>query len=148
MKPEAKDEDVLLISRILDKWAEENLGGEPDWGPLEAVLPMQWCDGFMWMNRLEHDGVTIELYKHGITRRYLNLDQNGNAYRFTNPGYEWIPMAFAVELVFGGLEEMGHTRETKYDEEFVRMKHQAYRDAGYTVISTAQLGQNGGSTTE
>jgi len=78
-----RDEMVLRLSRILDAWAEECLGDDPDWGPLERAIPRQWCGGFMWMNRIEADGVVIELYKHGITRRYLNLDQDNKAYSFT-----------------------------------------------------------------
>jgi hypothetical protein len=134
-----RDEMVLRLSRILDAWAEECLGDDPDWGPLEAAIPREWCGGFMWMNRIEDCGVVIELYKHGITRRYLNLDRNGGAYRYTGDGYELIAMSEAVDHVFCGLEEMGYTRETDYDEEFIRRKHQALREAGWTVISTAQL---------
>ena len=139
METPDRDEMILRISRIVDRWAEEWLGGEPDWGPLEAAIPERWCGGFMWMYRDDHDGTTIELYKHGITRRYLNLDHSGGAWRATDDGYERIPLTEAIDHVFEGLEEMGWTRETVYDEEFIRRKHEALRKAGWTVITTASL---------
>ena len=132
-------EQVLAISRIVDQIADEYLGDDPDWGPLHVVLPMEWCDGFMWMYRVEQDDAVIELYKHGITRRYLNLDQTNRAYRYTEDGYVQTPVALAVESVFDGIEEMGWTRETRYDEEFVAEKHRLLAEAGWTVISTATL---------
>ncbi len=146
METPSRDEMVLRISRILDAWAEECLGTDPDWGPLERAIPREWCGGFMWMNRTEDCGVVIELYKHGITRRYLNLDRFGGAYRYTGDGYELITMEEAIEHVFEGLEEMGFSRETNYDEEFIRRKHEALRAAGWTVISTAQLDTEGADT--
>lgn len=131
-----KHERVLALSRLVDQWAEENLDGEPNWGPLEMVLPLEWCGGFMWMQRVEENGAVIELYKHGITRRYLNLDQEGDAYRFTGSGYVPISIEEATECVFENIEEMGWSRETDYDDEFVARKYEALRGAGWTVITT------------
>jgi hypothetical protein len=141
MDTPSRDEMVLRVSRILDAWAEECLGDDPDWGPLEAAIPREWCGGFMWMARIEVKGEPVELYKHGITRRYLNLDHSGGAYRYRHwdDSYESTSMGEALDHVFEDLEEMGFTRETDYDEEFIRRKHQALREAGWTVISTAQL---------
>ena len=133
------DDMVLAASRALDRWAEEALGDDPDWGPLESAIPIEWCGGFMWMNRTSQGKATIELYKHGITRRYLNLDQHGQAYRYSKKGYVKVTLDTALEHVFDGLTEMGWTRETRYDETFIRAKHQALRDMGYTVISTNKL---------
>jgi hypothetical protein len=133
-------EQVLAISRIVDQVADEFLEGEPNWEPLHVALPIEWCDGFMWMYRVEQDDAVIELYKHGISRRYLNLDQLNRAYRYTEDGYIQLPVALATAVVFEGLEEMGWSRETKYDEEFVAEKHRLLREAGYTVISTGSPG--------
>lgn len=133
-------EQILAISRIVDQVAEELLEGEPDWEPLHVVLPLEWCDGFMWMYREEQDDAVIEVYKHGITRHSLNLDQFNRAYRYTENGYIQIPVAVAIESVFESLEEMGWSRDTKYDEEFVAEKHRQLREAGYTVISTGSPG--------
>ncbi|MFB6392572.1 hypothetical protein [Polymorphospora lycopeni] len=54
---------------------------EPNWKPLEAVIPAADCGDWMWMDRGEHDGHTIEHYKHRNTRGYLNLDESGNAWQ-------------------------------------------------------------------
>jgi hypothetical protein len=42
-----KSEKILALSRILDQWAEENLGDNPDCKPLEKALPAEWCGGFI-----------------------------------------------------------------------------------------------------
>jgi len=133
---EQDHEQILAISRAVDRWADEHLGDEPNWDPLHVVLPLQWCDGFMWMFRVEEDDAVIEMYKHGITRRYLMLDQHNRAHRYTGDGHVQIPVALAVDLVFEGIEEMGWTRETAYNEEFVAEKHRKLWEAGWTVITT------------
>lgn len=53
---------------------------EPNWGPLEKVLPPEECGGWMWMSRSVHDGRVIEAYKHSDTRGYVHLDQDGQAW--------------------------------------------------------------------
>lgn len=140
MATEEDHELVLAVSRIADQVADEFLGDDPDWEPLHNVLPLEWCDGFMWMFRMTEDDTVIEMYKHGITRHYLMLDQHNRAYRYDGERHVQIPVAVAVDLVFEGLEEMGWTRETRYDEEFVAEKHRQLREAGYTVITTAAPG--------
>ena len=66
---------------------------EPDWAPLEGVaqlartspdLPPFHEGEFMYMAAVTNTrkGLTIHLYKHTDTRRYLNLDDAGHAYRF------------------------------------------------------------------
>lgn len=132
-----REEMVQAARRAVEQWAEEALGDDPDWRPLESAIPYEWCGGFMWMNRTTQGDAVIELYKHGITRRYLNLDHNRQAYRYSEDGYVKITLDTAVDHVFDGIEEMGWDRETKYDEEFIRTKHKALRDMGYTVISSA-----------
>lgn len=129
-----KHEKILALSQILDQWAEENLGDDPDWEPLEAAVSMEWCGGFMWMNRVVSGGVVIELYKHGITRRYLNLDADGGAHRWTGTGYEPISLEEAIDHAFAGLEGMGWDRTTKYDDAFKAEKYRSLREAGWTVI--------------
>ena len=133
-----KHERILVLSRMLDQWAEENLGDDPDWRPLEAVLPMEWCGGFMWMNRVVSGGVVIELYKHGITRRYLNFDADGTAYIWTGEGYEPMDLDEAIDHVFEELEGTGWDRATKYDDAFKAEKYQALRKAGWTLITTGR----------
>ena len=49
---------------------------EPNWKPLENRLGATRCAGFMFMGRVNG----INLYKHGISRSYLFLDDDGNCY--------------------------------------------------------------------
>ena len=73
--------------------ARLGIADAPVWGPLEAVarlartcadLPSFHEGEFMYMAAVydDHRGVAIHLYKHIDTRRYLNLDDEGNAYRY------------------------------------------------------------------
>lgn len=136
MESEEHHKQVLAISKVADQIADEFFGDEPDWDPLHVVLPLEWCNGFMWMCRVSQGDAAIELYKHGITRRYLNLDQFNRAYQFNGKGYDPIPVAIAVDRVFADLEELGWSRGTRYDDEFVAEKHRRLRENGWTVIST------------
>jgi len=45
---------------------------EPNWKPLVDKLGEERCVGFMFMGRVNG----INLYKHGIARKYLNLDDS------------------------------------------------------------------------
>lgn len=49
---------------------------QPNWKPLKKTLGQARCAGFMFMGRVNG----INLYKHGISRSYLNLDDEGNCY--------------------------------------------------------------------
>lgn len=133
-----KHEKILALSQMLDQWAEENLGDDPNWKPLEAVLPAEWCGGFMWMNRVVDKGVVIELYKHGITRHYLNLDADGGAHRWTGSGYEPMSLEEAIDHAFAGIEETGWDHTTVYDDEVRAEKYRALREVGWTVITTSR----------
>ena len=63
-----------------------------DWTPLERFAAASRFDGldaddFMWMGRCELEGgESIHLYKHADTRRHLNLDAAGHAYRYLATG--------------------------------------------------------------
>jgi hypothetical protein len=55
----------------------------------------------------------INLYKHGLTRRYLNLGEDGRAYRHLERGrFEEIPFEEALASVAQPLAEVGETLET------------------------------------
>lgn len=72
----------------------------PEWAPLEAVARLT-ADGpfpvdpgdFMWMGATASDGVPVQLYKHSDTRRYLNLDAAGHAYRYVAKDNAYVPLA-------------------------------------------------------
>jgi hypothetical protein len=70
----------------------------PDWKPLEAVLPREKCEEFMYMGRSGE----IVLYKHSRTRRYLNIDrESGRFYRYLDSGMAEIGRDAALEHVYG-----------------------------------------------
>ncbi len=53
-----------------------------DWQPLEKVAPMKYCQEFMFMGQGQLIRTPIFLYKHIISRQYLNLDKAGNFYQY------------------------------------------------------------------
>ncbi len=119
------------VSKDFQKVLRSQGAHEPDWEPLERVLPIAWCGGFMFMGYFDH----IRLYKHGLTRRYLNVDPQGNTYRFDGRNsYQRITLDEALDSVFDGLEEMGYERSTPYDDEVRAERHRRIAAAGWTVI--------------
>jgi hypothetical protein len=70
---------------IVDGW----LGSidTPNWDPLESFLPLVLCSGFMWMNSIElENGSELHAYKHRLTRRYLHLDNEADAWESLDRG--------------------------------------------------------------
>ena len=68
-----------------------------DWAPLEQMLGPELCERFMYMGR----SAEIYLYKNIDTRRYLNLNAQGQCFRYTGNGYEPEERAKAIAHVFG-----------------------------------------------
>lgn len=69
---------------------EHDYPAAPNWDALEAMQgagDMVDADDFMYMGSARCIGVTIHLYKHIDTRRYLNLDEDGQAWSYASPGY-------------------------------------------------------------
>jgi hypothetical protein len=70
--------------------------GEPNWTPLELAVPARELDDFMHMGRAGE----IELYKHRITRRYLNIGRNSDKfYQYLDEQYVEVTQAAALEHV-------------------------------------------------
>lgn len=130
--------DVDKLSAELTELMEDFRHETPNWAPLEKVIPIKWCAGFMWMGETRG----IHLYKHGFTRRYLNLDMEGSAYRYLgfSNRYERMNLDDAIDAVFEGLERMRKTRETPYDAEAVRSKHEQLAEVGWTTINVSPEG--------
>lgn len=126
---------VLEAGRFVDAFREWSATQEPDWDPLHDAMPIEHCDGFMWMYRVAWKGEIIEVYKHGITRMSLHLDHTGHAYLYRGGPYEEIPVKDAVDRVFEDIEEMGFTRETPYTREYRDEKHRRTRELGWDVIA-------------
>ena len=105
---------------------------EANWKPLETRMGRARCAGFMFMGRVNG----INLYKHGISRSYLNLDDDGNCYIARRPGC-YIAVDFGQEL--SRLEErlkgLGATLETSYDESFIAQKREVLRQHGVSLLT-------------
>ncbi len=70
--------------------------GEPNWAPLEQVLPASELEMYMYMGRAGE----IELYKHRLTRRYLNISRNPRRfYRYCDGTYIEISRSEALNHV-------------------------------------------------
>jgi len=65
----------------------------PNWKPLEEKLGPNRCVGFMYMGHVNG----VHLYKHGITRTYLYLDDRGSCYVWNQPS-GFVNADFATEL--------------------------------------------------
>jgi hypothetical protein len=69
---------------------------EPNWTPLELILPARELEDFMYMGRSGE----IELYKHRLSRRYLNISRDGRRfYRYSNGMYVEISQSDALDHV-------------------------------------------------
>ena len=70
--------------------------GEPNWAPLEHVLPPEERMDFMFMGRVGE----IELYKHRWTRRYLNIGSDCRSfYRYSDGKYVEVERSVALDHV-------------------------------------------------
>jgi hypothetical protein len=64
-----------------------------NWKPLEEKIGNR-CQEFMFIGRLGR----INLYKHVVSRCYLNLDDSGNCYIYRNSKFERAD--FEVQMAF------------------------------------------------
>ncbi len=80
-----------------------------NWQPLEKRLGRERCVGFMYMGRVNG----INLYKHGITRSYLNLNDEGDCYIATGSGcYRQADFELELKKLEETLKDLHATLET------------------------------------
>jgi hypothetical protein len=105
---------------------------EPNWKPLEDRLGEARCAGFMYMGRINGSN----LYKHGISRSYLNLDDQGNCYIAGKFG-GYVPADFERELarLEDCLRGVRATLKTAYDEGFIMRKRKVLRQQGISLLT-------------
>jgi len=85
----------------------------------------------MFMGRIN----SVFLYKHGLSRRYLNLGDDGRAFRYLGKNrFEEIAFEDALLWVSEPLIEMGETLETPYDDEYRMRRSAALRSAGWEEL--------------
>ena len=105
---------------------------ETNWKPLENRLGRKRCMGFMYMGCVNG----INLYKHGIARTYLNLDDDGNCYIPTTPGcYGHADFEFELKKLEEALKHLHATLETPYDDVFIARKREELRQHGISLLT-------------
>jgi hypothetical protein len=104
---------------------------EPNWKPLVHKLGENRCAGFMFMGRKNG----INMYKHGIARISLNLDDQGRCYRCRGE-WRFQETDFVVELarIEAVLAELEETLESVYDETYIEEKRNALEEAGILEV--------------
>src|SRR5260370_28365198 len=97
---------------------------ETKWKPVEQKRGKKRCAGFMFMGRVNG----IKLYKHGIARIYLKLDDLGRCYVWRgNSAY--IRAEFASELakLEAALARVGESLKSTYDDCYIARKREALK---------------------
>lgn len=104
---------------------------EPISKPLEQRLGRKRCAGFMYMGRVNG----INLYKHGIARIYLNLDDLGRCYLCRRYGaYERADFATELARLETPLAQLGETLESNYDDCYTARKREVLKKAGISLL--------------
>lgn len=99
---------------------------KPDWKPLVDKLGTERCVGFMFMGRVNG----INLYKHGIARKYLNLDDSGQCYVYRE---KWCFEKADFDAQLGNLEtalaRLGETLKSAYQSSCFEQEKTAMQSA-------------------
>lgn len=112
----------------------------PDWEPL-LRLARVYVGEFMWMGEVElRGGISLHLYKHWWTRRYLHLTEDGRAFFFRSDlersdsgedAYEEIPEEEIPELFDRVIRRQNPEREWREARE-AREEGEGNGIPGYT----------------
>ena len=86
--------------------------------------------GFMYTAKING----IHLYKHSISRTYLNLDDSGQCYKYRNSRFEKADFAVELAKLEASLAELGETLKSVYDETYIAQKEEALRRAGIPLL--------------
>jgi len=99
--------------------------------PLEEKLGPDRCVGFMHMGCVNG----VHQYKHGITRTYINLDDQGNCYVW-NQTLGFVNADFEVELsgLEADLRKCNETLEVPYDEDYIALKEEVLQSLGIQTL--------------
>lgn len=88
-------------------WRDPALTKGGDWAPLELVVAPIYRANFMFMETVTVDvagqQVEIFLYKHDMTREYVNVDAAGNLYAYQAGGYVQTTLENAQSQLVPGL---------------------------------------------
>ena len=104
---------------------------EAIWKPLEIQVGRARCVGFMFMGRVNG----INLYKHGITRTYLYLDDAGNCFVHRGKGtFEASDFSEELRKLEVTLAEQGETLASPYDDAYIARKTRSLERAGIPIL--------------
>lgn len=109
----------------------ERANEEPMWGPLCRVVGQMNLSAFMYMGRVRTGEKSIFFYKHILTQRYLNLDREGQAYRYDSGAYTTIDLDEALAHAFGSHEFQRDRYQRDIDVVELSV---IYRDAGRVAL--------------
>lgn len=110
----------------------------PNWQPLEALIGPALLGQFMHMGtERQSDGTAIELYKHGMTRRYLNVSADLRTWVYLAGQYVLRPLGGALAEAFAQCEELGALPNVAYDDAFRSKRDAALIAAGYRSLTVA-----------
>ena len=105
---------------------------QPNWKPLEKVLGRPRCVGFMYMGRVNG----VHLYKNGITRTYLNLDDDGNCYVRGERGcYRRADINEELAKLEKCLKSLHATIEAPYDASFIAQTRKILRHEVISLVT-------------
>lgn len=72
---------------------------------LENLFTPFVCEQFMYMGERAFRDKTISIYKHIISREYINVDAEGQFYRYETATNTYVPVAFSTVKVFAKDEQ-------------------------------------------
>lgn len=110
---------------------EERGEDTPQWGPLCRVVGKMNLSAFMYMRSIQAGEKRIFLYKHILTRCYLNLDSVGQAYRYDSGAYTPIDLDEALAHAFGSHDLLQNRYQWHIDIIEISI---LYRDAGRVAL--------------
>lgn len=153
-----KHSQEILRNYIRQTLSEALRANTPiNWGPLYNFLKSIFseryedaADGFMFMGTDEPEGgPLLYLYKHGVTRRYLALDAEGNPYSTQEEGVVKISTEEAYDNIYKDIYKfvnLGKNTDSEITKEpwFVKysewknLRDKTLSDAGYKVITVKE----------
>ena len=98
----------------------------PNWDPLIDVVGPHLVRFFMWMSEFEVDGVHAHAYKHGATRRYLHVGEDGRIFQGVDRfRYAVVGREEALEFAFEGWEGLSPPPDAAALAELERLRRSA-----------------------
>lgn len=96
--------------------------GKEKWSPLDKIIQPQYKGKLMFMGTSEDFSPgtkpIISLFKHKDTRRYLNVDEEGNTYKYAGGKYVQVSPKKAIKDVYEDTADMAWKGESAYSEDF------------------------------